>query len=75
MSKSCGNCARVHKYTSDGLYGDAVWACDESFGAVGMPVHCTPPYDEACPNWTDNPEDVGKEEAAMRNFIDHYWDD
>lgn len=71
MSKSCGNCARVHKYTSN---GKEVWACEESFDAVGMPVHCEPPYDDACRNWTDNPNDVGKEEDALRYFIDHYWD-
>lgn len=70
MTKSCGNCARVHKYMSN---GKERWACEEEENSVGMPVDCYPPHDKACKNWTDNPSDVGKIEDALREFIDNYW--
>lgn len=48
--KSCGNCANCDKV------GDK-WMCEEyGFYFNGIaPVDCTPPHDEACRLWTDDP--------------------
>lgn len=48
--KTCGNCVNCEKL-------DTFWACDEyGFFHGGVPVHCEPPYDEACELWTDDPK-------------------
>lgn len=48
--KSCDNCANCEKH------GDE-WSCDEyGFYYVGMPVNCSPPNDQACELWTDDPK-------------------
>lgn len=70
--KSCGNCARCDKYISN---GKETWACEESENSVGMPVNCYPPYDEACRNWTDDINEKGKLDDALRDFVDHFCDD
>lgn len=50
MDKSCGNCANCDKVRDDD------WVCEEyGFYHAGVPVHCEPPYDEACDFWTDDP--------------------
>ena len=65
--RTCGNCVQCVKH-------DAFWSCENSFESVGMPVKCSPPYDEACPNWTDNPADIDKPSDRLRDFVDHFWD-
>lgn len=72
VEKSCGNCARCWKYMSG---GKECWSCEESEHGIGMPVDCYPPHDEACRNWTDDPEDNGRLGDALRNLVDHFWDD
>ena len=49
--KSCGNCVNCDKKSSLG------WICEEyGFYFNGAsPVKCSPPNDEACKLWTDNP--------------------
>ena len=64
--KSCGNCIHCFK-------GNDFWSCEDSYEACGMPVKCSPPYDEACRNWSDNPDDMGKPSEELRNFVDHFW--
>ena len=50
IEKSCGSCANCDK-TPHG------WVCEEyGFYYNGVaPVNVTPPHDEACPLWTDDP--------------------
>lgn len=53
-NKSCGNCANCFKDEKDGKPN---WSCEEyGFFYVGMPVSCSPPNDEACKLWTDDPK-------------------
>ena len=66
MEKSCGNCVNCFK-------GEEFWSCENSDSAMGMPVKCNPPYDEACSHWSDNPADYEKQVNALRNFVDNYW--
>ena len=51
MNKSCGNCANCWKGN------DTMWTCEEyGFYHNGFaPVDCTPPNDEPCERWTDDP--------------------
>lgn len=70
--KSCGNCVNCEKYTSG---GKEKWACENWERGVGMPVDVYPPNDEACSNWSNNPEDKDKAQDALRYLIDHFWDD
>ena len=72
MSKSCGSCVQCEKYTVD---GKEHWVCENYDRGVGMPYDVYPPNDEACSNWTDNPEDRDKPQDALCYFVDHYWDD
>lgn len=72
MSKSCGNCVQCEKYTVD---GKEHWTCENYDRGVGMPYDVYPPHDEACSNWTDNPENKDKPQDALRYFVDHYWDE
>ena len=52
--KSCSNCVNVYKYMSG---GEETWACEEyGFYHLGVPANVTPPYDEACELWTDDPK-------------------
>lgn len=51
MKRTCGNCVHCYKVH------DKLWCCEE-YGYNcngGVPVHCEPPYDEACMFWTDDP--------------------
>lgn len=53
--KSCHNCLNVVKYTDD--KGVLHMSCDEyGFYKLGFPANITPPYDEACELWTDDPD-------------------
>ena len=51
MKRTCGNCANCNKVH------DKLWCCEEygSYYNWHVPVHCEPPYDEACEFWTDDP--------------------
>ena len=50
MEKSCGNCINCWK-------GETFWSCEEyGFYHAGAPVKCSPPYDEPCELWTDDPK-------------------
>lgn len=51
IKKSCGNCVNCEKDKPD------LWVCEEyGFYFNGTaPVGCTPPNDEACELWTDDP--------------------
>ena len=52
--KSCDNCVNVYKFMSN---GKETWACEEyGFYHLGVPANVTPPYDEACEHWTDDPK-------------------
>lgn len=49
--KSCGNCVNCEKTENLG------WVCEEyGFYYIGFPVDVTPPHDEACDLWTDDPK-------------------
>ena len=66
MTKTCGNCINCVKGT--------LWACENCYGSVGMPVQCNPPYDEACKNWSNKPEDRDQAANELRDFVDHFWE-
>ena len=68
MNKTCGNCINCWK-------NDKFWSCENCEGSVGMPVKCNPPYDEACSNWSNRPEDRDKAANELRDFVDHYWEE
>jgi len=52
--KSCGNCVNVSKFMHD---GKETWCCEEyGFFFLGVPANVTPPHDEACNLWTDDPK-------------------
>ena len=72
MKKSCGNCVNCEKYVSN---GKEKWSCENWECGVGMPFDVYPPNDEACRNWSDNPEDKDAASDALRDFVDHFWDD
>lgn len=69
--KTCSNCINCEKY------GDKKerWTCENVAGSEGWPCDCTPPYDDACKNWSDDPKDKDKAQDALRYFVDHFWDD
>ena len=67
MKKSCGNCVNCEKYGKS-------WACENVAGSEGWPFDCTPPHDDACTNWSDNPADKDKPQDALRYFVDHFHD-
>ena len=73
MKKSCGNCVQCEK----GIWSDGKehWTCENNDRACGMPVGVNPPYDEACSNWSDDPDDKDKPQDALRDFVYHFWDD
>lgn len=73
MSKSCGNCIQCEKEVWDD--GKEHWVCENYDRGVGMPYDVYPPNDDACSNWTDNPEDKDKPQDALRYFVDHFWDE
>jgi hypothetical protein len=54
MEKSCGNCVNCDKINK----GKLGWICEEyGFYYNGFaPVNVTPPHDEACRFWTDDPK-------------------
>ena len=66
--KSCANCVNCFK-------GEEFWSCEDCSDYLGMPVKCSPPYDGACKNWSDDPADIHKASDALRDFVDHFWDD
>jgi hypothetical protein len=68
--KSCGNCVNCGKYTAN---GKEQWYCDNYFGCEGMPYTVSPPRDEACRNWTDDPKKKNKALIAMHRFTDNFW--
>ena len=70
--KSCGNCIQCEKYTS---HGKEHWSCENYDRGVGMPFNVTPPNDEACSNWTDDPKEKDAPSDALRDFVDHFWDE
>ena len=61
MKKSCGNCVNCEKYGNS-------WACENVAGSEGWPCDCTPPHDEACKNWSDNPADKD-DTSAYEEFL------
>ena len=67
MKKTCGNCLNCFKAGDD-------WSCEDFIDSVGMPVTCNPPHDEACPNWTDDPNERHKPQEALRYIVDHFWE-
>ena len=55
MKKSCGNCVNCEKVKPEGK--PEFWACDTyGFYFTGVPVDCTPPNNDPCKFWTDNPK-------------------
>ena len=53
-NRECGNCENCSKFISD---GKETWACEEyGFYYLGSPADVTPPHNEACPKWTDDPK-------------------
>lgn len=42
---------------------------------IGMPFNVTPPHDEACSNWSDDPKDKNRPVDELRYFVDHFWDE
>lgn len=73
IEQSCGNCIQCEKY--EGSDGEERWSCENYYHGVGMPYDVYPPNDDACPNWSDNPEDKDKPSDALRYFVDHYLDE
>ena len=69
--KSCGNCVNCEKYGAN----KEQWACENVAGSEGWPCDCSPPHDEPCANWSDNPADKDKAQDALRYFVDHFWDE
>lgn len=66
--KTCGNCVNCFKYkTKD---GEDSWACDE-YGIVhyGIPADCTPPNDEPCEFWTNDPKQKNKNYKAIMKLL------
>lgn len=70
MTKTCGNCVNLEKYTVDDR---EKWGCENFFGCEGMLYNVEPPADEACENWTDNPKKKGAALKAMHEFTDNFW--
>lgn len=66
--KSCRTCVNVMRW-------GGAWSCENCSGLVGMPVDVTPPNDEACANWSNNPADQNAPIDSLRDFVDHFWDD
>lgn len=60
--KRCGNCVNNEN-----------GSCENWDKGIGMPCVCTPPYDTACSNFSENPADKNKPLNAMRRFTDNYW--
>ena len=51
QERSCRNCLNVSKLKN------GTWVCEEyGFFHLGVPADCTPPNDEACERWTDDPK-------------------
>lgn len=69
--KSCGNCIQCEKWEHN---GKETWSCENYDRGVGMPFNVTPPNDAACSNWTDDIRDKDKPSDALRDFVDHFWD-
>lgn len=72
MEKTCGNCVNCEKYMAG---GKEKWACENYDRGVGYPFDVTPPMDEACSNWSDDPADKDVPQDALRYMVDHFWDD
>ena len=66
--KTCATCVNCGKLES-------FWSCENYSGSLGMPVKVNPPYDKPCENYSENPEDIDKAADALRDFVDHFWDD
>ena len=69
--KSCGNCVNCEKFGDN----KERWTCENVAGSEGWPCDCSPPHDDACKNWSDNPADKDKAQDELRCFVDHFWDD
>ena len=67
-TKTCGNCVNCEKY------GES-WSCENYDRGVGWPHVVSPPHDEACSNWSDDPRDKDQASDALRDFVDHFWDE
>lgn len=67
FEKTCGNCVNCVK-------GEKFWACENYSHSAGMPVRCSPPNDEACENWSSDPNDTDKPVDAMRRFTDSFFE-
>lgn len=72
VKKSCGNCVNCIKHIGS---NKELWSCENYDKSVGMPVQVSPPYDDACSNWSNNPKDIDKASDALRYYVDHFWDD
>ena len=72
MKKSCGNCIQCEKYT---VNGEEKWACENYDRGVGMPYDVFPPNDDACSNWSDNPDDKDVPQDALLYIVEHFWDE
>lgn len=69
--KTCANCINCGKFTDK--KGKVIWSCECFDKSVGMPVDVSPPYNEACSNWTDDPKEMGKAVDDLYNFINNFW--
>ena len=68
ITKTCANCVNCIK-------GEQRWVCENCSASVGMPVYCDPPHDEACNNWSLNPEDADKPIDEMYDYDDEFDED
>lgn len=53
--KTCGNCVNRERFRRPD--GSEFWVCEE-YGIVylGVPANVTPPADDACKFWTNDPK-------------------
>lgn len=66
----CDNCVNCIK-------GSDFWSCENYENSVGMPFKVSPPYNEACSNWSDDPEEKDKASDSLMDFVESYlggWD-
>lgn len=66
--KSCGNCVNCEKVKPKN--GKEFWACEE-YGIVnyGVPANVTPPSDDACEFWTDDPSMKWKRVHEISKYL------
>lgn len=68
IEKSCHNCVNESWITKED--GSLDGCCEEYvFYKLGFPANITPPYDDACELWTDDPDKKNTwEKVASRIF-------